>query len=249
MTTNVYDSTKGLMTTDSRWSVRHGDYLIFIDDARFEKIERYEDAVFMFAGNGQKIQAWKTWIRSRPADQSGMPPCEQMCVCIARFSTRDVLFAERQDIVRNGGHFAGSGSRFAFECWERNACARQAVESAKQFDYLSGGDVKFVDFTSGEHNLFSLANDVQIGDVGKALAIRGNVMKIAVNSTSVAQPPFKLADLAANDADLQDVQARIASGDVSPTAPCDGMYSEWTDAHKSKLTAVLSDVFGWTKQN
>lgn len=245
MTTNVYDSNKGLMTTDSRWSCNYGKYLIYVDDARFEKIERYNDAVFMFAGDGQKIQAWKSWIRSGPTDDSAMPGCEEMCVCIANSRTRQVLFDERQDIKRDGGFFAGTGSRFAYECWAENACAKRAVESAKQFDFSSGGEVKWVDFTTGEHNLFSPMRDVHVSDVSRALATRGSVMEIAVNNA--IRPPFKLADLAANDAELKNVQGKIASGEISPLAPCDGMYSEWSESDKSKLKGVLSDVFGWNK--
>ncbi len=246
MTTNVYDSVKGLMTTDSRWSVEYGRYLIYIDDARFDKVERHNNAVFMFAGNGQKIQAWKSWIRSSPTDDSGMPGCENMCVCIADVQSKEVLFKERQDIMRDGGFFAGSGSRHAFQCWSVNKDAVKAVQTAKTFDFSSGGEVKFVDFVSGKHNLFSPTKDVTIEDVGRALATRGSVMEIAVN-TAETKAPFKLADLAANDEALKDVQGKIASGEISPTAPCDGMYSEWTDAQKSKLKGVLSDVFGWNK--
>ncbi|NML43495.1 hypothetical protein HHL11_07030 [Ramlibacter sp. G-1-2-2] len=245
MTTNVYDGNVGLMTTDSRWSAAYGNYLIYVDDARFEKIERYNDAVFMFAGDGHAVQKWKSWIRSNPADDSNMPSCDKMCVCIARVSDKQVLFKERQDIVQDGAFFAGSGSRYAYVCWNDNRCAKRAVETAKQFDFSSGGDVKFFEFDSGKHNLFSPAVEVTVDDVLKALNDRGMVMEIAVNGTS--KPPFKLKEAAANDPELKEVQAKIANGEISPTAPCDGMYSEWTPAQTSKLKSVLGEVFGWKK--
>ncbi|MBA2674006.1 hypothetical protein [Ramlibacter sp.] len=247
MTTNVYDSNVGLMATDSRWSVEYGNYLIYVDDTRFDKIERYGDAVFMFAGDGHRIQAWKTWIRSAPGDDSQMPDCEKMCVCIARASDKAVLFKERQDIVKDGGYFAGSGSRYAYVCWNENRDGQRAVESAKTFDSSSGGDVKFFDFVSGDHNLFNPTKDVQVQDVIDALNDRGMVMEIAMNANE-QKAPFKLKDVtAANDPALKEAQGKLANGELSPTAPCDGMYSEWTADQKSKLKGVLGDVFGWKK--
>lgn len=245
MTTNVYDSLAGMMSSDSRWSCQHGKYLIYIDDARFEKIEKYQNSVFMFAGDGTKIQAWKDWIRASPKSNAGMPDCEKICICIADKSKNSVLFMERQDIVKDGGYFAGSGSIYAYQCWDLNKDPLKAVESAKIFDVSSGGDVKFFEFASENHNLFSpTREDVRIEDVSKAMATRGNVMEITVNNATNS-PPFKLADMAANDASLLDAQNKIKSGQLSPTAPCDGMYSEWTDGQREKLNSALGKVFGW----
>ena len=234
------------MTTDSRWSARYGRFLIYVDDARFEKIERYQTSVFMFAGNGQKIQSWKSWIRTNPTDDSGMPDHQEMCVCIADLPSKGVLLAKHQDIVRNGGYFTGTGSLYAFTCWSENHDAVKAVETAKLFDFSSGGDVKFVDFDSGQNNLFSPTREINVADVSQALADRGNIMEIAVNNRAQVLP-FKLADLAANDAELREVQKKIASGEIAPTAPCDGMYSEWTDDDKLQLKGALAKVFGWKK--
>ncbi|NMM15367.1 MAG: hypothetical protein HHJ17_17760 [Rhodoferax sp.] len=245
MTTNVYDSLAGMMSSDSRWSCQFGKYLIYIDDARFEKIEKYQNSVFMFAGDGTKIQAWKDWIRTSPKSNVGIPDCEKICICIADQAKNSVLFMERQDIVKDGGYFAGSGSRYAYQCWGQNKDPLKAVETAKVFDVSSGGDVKFFEFGSGKHNLFSpIGKDVRIEDVSKAMATRGNVMEITVNSATNS-PPFKLADMAANDASLLDVQNKITSGQLSPTAPCDGMYSEWTAGQLDKLNSALGKVFDW----
>jgi len=249
MTTNVYDSLAGTMSSDSRWSCQHGKYLIYIDDARFEKIEKYQNSVFMFAGDGAKIQAWKDWIRTSPKSTVGTPDCEKICICIADQSKNSVIFMERQDIIKDGGYFAGSGSRYAYQCWDANRDPLRAVETAKSFDASSGGDVKFLEFSSGNHNLFSpTGKDVRIEDVSRAMATRGRVMEITVNNATNS-PPFKLADVAANDAGLRDVQNKIASGQLSPTAPCDGMHSEWTDEQKRKLDSALGQVFGWNGCN
>ena len=61
--------------------------------------------------------------------------------------------------------------------------------------------------------------------------------------------PFKLSSqlAAANDGELKDLQAKIANGEITPEAPCDGMYSEWSAEEKSRLKGVLADVFGWDR--
>lgn len=216
---------------------------MYVDDARFEKIERHSKAAFMFAGDGGRIQDWKDWIRSNPTDDSCMPECELMSVCIVDLSTKKVLFDERQIIINENGYFAGSGSMFAFQCWTVNRDAKQAVETAKQYDYATGGDVKFIDLVVNAHNLnFPLA-DVRINDVNRAIVERGMVMEIAVNDTK--KTPFKLAAVAANDDELQGLREKIANGELSPSAPCQGMHNEWTIEQKAKLKSVLGQALGW----
>lgn len=58
--------------------------------------------------------------------------------------------------------------------------------------------------------------------------------------------PFKLADLAAaaNDAELADFKAKIASGELTPEAPCNGMYDQWTPDQEAKLNAALQKALG-----
>lgn len=247
MTTNVFDGNRGVIATDSRWSVLWSRWLVYVDDARFEKIERYKNNSFMFAGKGEVIQAWKTWIRSEPQDASAIPSCDGISVCIVNADTRTVTFCERQDIVKEGAYFSGTGSRYAYMCWEKNRSAQRSVESAKGVDYFTGGEVKFLDMVDGSHNLHLGTADVTIQMVSSALNTRGMVMEIAAKTGNVGAP-FKLSDIAANDAELQELQelqGMIASGALTPEAPCDGMHSEWTDDQKTKLQTALATVFEW----
>lgn len=246
MTTNVYDSVQGVLASDSRWSVTYGSYLVYIDDTGFEKIEILNNKhAFMFAGFARAIQNWKTWIRSNPTNMDGAPDFEGMCVCVVDIEANKVLFSQRQDIVKDGSYFAGSGSRHAALCWLVNKCAKRAIETAKTRDICTGGDVKYFDIKSKTHNLYNVRKDITMEMVRNALVQRGEVMTIA--TANDLNPPFKkLADLvAANDADAVEISAQLASGALNPQAPCDGMVSEWTAAERSDLTNVFGEVFGW----
>ncbi len=249
MTTNVYDSTTGVLTTDSRWSVTWGNYVSYVDDVPYEKLERFENSLFMFAGKGKVIQLWKDWIRTRPTDPSAMPKHDGMSVCIVDIAQNKVSFSVRQDIVKDGAYFAGSGSFHAATCWVKNRCARKAIETAKERDYYTGGEVKFFETRSGNNNLHQLQvfKPVTIEMVAEAIFQRGTVMTIAQNNA--LNPPFaKLQDLiAANDADALEISAKLANGELEPEAPCDGMLSEWTQSQKDELSSVLGDIFGWKK--
>ncbi|MGN8004340.1 hypothetical protein ACTJKQ_14250 [Acidovorax sp. 22279] len=245
MTTNVYDSKAGVMATDSRWSHQFGSRIVYVDDAHFSKIEIFGAWAIMFAGDGVKIQQWKDWIRSGPTDFSLMPDYDGICVCIVSSATKQVRFKQPQDITKDGGYFAGSGSMHAYLCWSVNRDAKRAVESAIQADGYSGGLVKFVNLNDMSNNLSAPGpiNQWRIDDVRDAVLQRGMVMNLAQNSGA----PFQLSKLAANDAEVAKIQAMIASGEVAPTAPCDGMYTEWTEDQKVELKSALADVFGWSK--
>nr|WP_279086767.1 hypothetical protein [Comamonas thiooxydans] len=241
MTTNVYDSKTGVMATDSRWSHTFGKRIVYADDLAYSKIEIYQKSAFMFAGNGQMIQSWKDWISSSPTDDSGMPGYDGVCVCVVDIPSKKVRFKQPQDITKDGGYFAGSGSMPAYLCWSKNGDAKMAVTSATQSDPYSGGVVRHIDLNDMSGNL-SIGPVVpqRIDDVRQAVLQRGMVMTIAQNTA-----PFPLSQLAANDVELAQIRDEIASGKIAPAAPCDGMYTEWTDEQKSELKGVLSDIFGW----
>lgn len=244
MTTNVFDGNCGYIATDSRWSVLWSKWIVYVDDSRFEKIERYKTSAFMFAGLGSKIQEWKSWIRTSPLDDSKMPACDGISVCIVNTAKNEVLFSERQDIVKDGAYFAGTGSRYAYLCWDKNRDAQKSVETAKGVDIYSGGEVKFLDGKSGNTNLYHGAVDVTIAMVSQAIENRGMVMEIAAD-TNKGGPPFKLSELAACNSEMKELQGKIASGELRPEAPCDGMYSEWSSSETSRLKKALAGVFSW----
>lgn len=243
MTTNVFDGNAAVMATDSRWSIRHGKYVIYLDDTGFEKIELRNQHAFMFAGNGLRIQEWKSWIRSDPKDDSTQPAEEGICVCVVSMDTKQVKFSVKQDVEREGGFFAGSGSTYAVPCWLVNKDAKRAVDTAKQSDIFSGGEIKFFNFATGAHNLGYPSGDITIQMVVEAINKRGLAMTTNVNSTQ----PFPFAVAANDNPELAEIRQKIANGELSANAPCDGMYNEWTKEEKSSLKRALGDVFGWNK--
>ena len=238
MTTNVFDEARGLMATDSRWSIRQGKYIIYLDDTGCDKILLVRKRAIMFAGNGGRIQQWKDWLLSEPKDDSMQPKEEGICICIADVEAGRVKKSFKQTVVDKEGYFAGSGTRFAVPCWAFNRDARRAVDTAKQADDCSGGEVKYVDFKKSDHNLYH-GNKVTIQMVDNAILTRGLVM-----TTNTAQSlPFAAA--ANDDAELAEIRAKIAAGDLSASAPSDGMYEEWSAAEKNELKESLAEMFGW----
>jgi hypothetical protein len=246
MTTNVFDGNSALIATDSRWSVKWSKWVVYVDDVPFYKIEPVADTAFMFAGKGNRIQEWKDWVRSNPTDDSAMPACEGMSVCMIRMPDGHVMFANGQDIVNDGAYFAGSGSRYAYVCWNVNRNAQKAIETAKEVDVYTGGDVKFFDIKSKEHNLHHINALATIQMVGKAIEERGNVMEISAG-TSKQSIPFKMSEIAANDHEMQELKGKIASGEITPEAPCDSMYSEWNENQVQELKSALAKTFKWAK--
>ena len=223
----------------------YGSWLLYVDDAQFGKIARNQGHAFMFAGRGDVIQQWKDWVKSDPASDAGMPGINGISICIVQESDQKVKF-EQTDIVNGGAYFSGSGSKYAYLCWNQNRCPKKAVESAKEIDCYTGGEVKFLDMRSGCNNLHPVINEVTIQMVSNAIQTRGMVMKLATPGID-PRVPFKLSDLAANDVDLQRIQGMIAEGELVPEAPSNSMYNEWSEDEERKLKASLADVFGWSK--
>lgn len=220
---------------------------MYLDDTGYEKLVIHKKKVLMFAGFGKVIQQWKDWIFSDPIDASGMPPHKGMAVCMVDAETQNVDFHAHQDIVSDGVHCAGSGARPAYGCWLLNKCAKTAVETAKKQDFCSGGEVKYFDFRSGENNASNpFAAQMTIDEVDKAINQRGVVMKI--NVPGLGNPPFAFANGANDDeseAAVKEIRSKIASGELSANAPCDGMYNDWSEENKIKFNKALAGMFGW----
>ena len=145
-------------------------------------------------------------------------------------------------MVVEGSYFAGSGKTHAVHCFVSNKDARRAVETAKQMDHCSGGEVKFFDFESKDHNLYP-QNEININQVDSMIAERGQVMTLNTNSTI----PFPLKAVSANDSEIAAIKEEIRAGKLSADAPCDGMHQKWSDQEKAELKSAFSRVFGWTK--
>lgn len=238
MTTNVIDLKNGASATDSRWSYQSSEFIIFIDDVGFEKIVTVNGYAFTFAGNGDLIQSWKTWIKNGRRD---FPPVETLTdrqrsivVSIVNMKTRHVDLDWGVAIKLPEARFAGSGAIQASVCWNQNCDAVKAVNSAMAVDKFSGGTVKYLDFESGSNNLSETAT---IADVGRLLGTKGNVMY--TNKSKLI--PVKEA--AVLDANVAAAVEQLSTGAHVPTAPCDAMYSSWSEKDKKKMQSVLKKIF------
>lgn len=243
VTTNVYDSSKKLLSSDSRWSVKHssGDFIVFVDDTGFDKIETARGHAFLFAGLASTIQDWKTYISSEPTGSLGHPSIDQIALLIVDVTSGKVVDHVGQDILLPNPDdpltsFAGTGSIHAAECWLVNGCAKTAVESAKGFDLYSGGSVRYFELSTLKNNLL---NTIDYDELRQAFTAQGMVMYIA---NSHRQVPVNEA--AQHDVRVTEICESIANGQVSPTAPCDAMYNHASSEEKRRLVATLDKIFG-----
>jgi len=239
------------MATDSRWSVPYGPWIFYLDDTGYEKILRYRGHSLMFAGDGTKIQEYKNWIRSNPVDASGMPPQKGMSVCMIHDESGAVAFRKHQDIDSESVLCAGSGSYWAFGCWKENRCSKQAVETAKSRDQYSGGEMKFVDFATSATNLMPAVGqvDMHIDQVTSNILKRGIAMKVQSLQTGV--PNLNFPKVGTPLSSISEVEARAAAaklaaaGQLSATAPCNGMHNDWSAEDKEQFKQALGKMFGW----
>lgn len=240
------------MASDSRWSIEYGSWLFYLDDTGYQKIERCNGFALMFAGHGKKIQEYKNWIRSMPEDDSNMPDVKGMSICMAEEATGIVEFAKHQDIESDNVLCAGSGARWAFNCWSENKCSKTAVETAKSKDYCSGGEVKYIDFKTLDTNLknYHAEAELTIELISRNIIQRGIAMKIQTNTPGVPNLPFPKAEGAANDESVVRAQAAelVAAGKLGATAPCDGMHNDWNESDKANFKRALGKMFKWKTQ-
>lgn len=237
MTTTVFDGAKGFLTSDSRWS-KDTDYaVLYVDDTGFDKIETAEGLVFLFAGNSMVIQQWKTYLR---ASLVGARPTQAgIALLIAEIATGNLLHLYQQDILLPDStnpvtSFAGSGARHAVRCWETNSCAKKAVDTAKTADIYSGGEIKFFELATGQHNL---TNSSDLAGMGRAFLERGKVMYTSNDK------PISVQEAAANDPRVAELCKEIAKGKIPLNAPCDAMYNQPTADDDRRLDDVLSKFF------
>lgn len=250
MTTNVYDENQGVMASDSRWSMERGDYILYIDDAEFDKIESVNNAVVMFAGHGIRIHEWKQWLRSNPSDDSNQPAVKGVCICIADLDTKQMQPFGKENFRHEGGYFAGSGAIHALTCWTADRNAKKAVVTAIEYDQYSGGDVKYFDFNDRSNNLTasSVHGISDIDGLNEAILKKGHMMKKDMNVNSIPFPKAENASfLIKNHPDFEQIQNEVASGQLSASAPWDGMDKDWTDGEKADLKVALGNIFGWNK--
>lgn len=243
MTTNVYDTVSGILSSDSRWSISKGDWVAYIQDTDYDKLVLNAKLTvgFLFAGDMPIIDEWKTYITNgmkrgtRPTISPGM----SISVIQVDIVTGKIVFQSNNllrslfsvSVVR--ALFGGTGASPAKICWDVNKCALQAIGSAAKMDPLSGGSVVHFNRTTLSGNM---KNSVTAKEAAELFNDRGILMNIATNYT-----PMLLKD-AANDPSNPEVQAiakSILSGGSPLTAPFPGMNEPWSAEKIAEFEAAL----------
>lgn len=236
MTTNVYDGLSFTLATDARWSLSLGYALLYVDDTGFEKIDFTDRIAYMFAGDSDVIAKWKNWIRSPGSSVRTRPALGRIAICMVDIGSGEVVFDRGQLIVKGNTRFAGTGATPAHQCWSENGCAKKAVETAKSADVYSGGTVKFFETLTKTHNL---AQDSAYEQVIECFKQRGKYMLLQQpNGNGVSA-----SAAASNDAEIKDMADKIASGQVTLTAPCPSIENDWTNDEVSALDAALMKYY------
>lgn len=249
MTTTVYDRLNRLVATDSRWSRTLDDlgyqgHVAFVDDTGFGKMAVREDHVLTLAGNGLLIQHWKQWWATDLSDPR--PPIlldgrEAITLHIVKISTNEIIFdigemlaAHFTDDEGNrviNAVFAGTGAPFAGGVWQKSGCARTAIEAAKIGDIRTGGEVRYVDFNSGNTNLETSKH--LISDVAEALLEKGMIMD---TNNPLSQP------VPITENEVAHIRQLIANGDITPCAPTGGKPVNWNSKAISRLDAAIDSI-------
>jgi hypothetical protein len=237
MTTNVLDLPSSIAATDSRWSmIIKNRWIVFVDDAEFEKIDVSYPYLSVFAGDGWLIQQWKDWMHSEK--QEGPPPTER-CGCMISVTVTDmpkgsVLFERGQQVAEEMARFAGSGAFHAYEHWKRNFDAVAAVKFAMSVDMFSGGSVKFYCFSTGENNL---CDTIRLNDLRRKLKTEG--WRIDMNSNA---PAIKIADVLKDNEDFLAALEDAERGEGHFVAPDPAMYIPWTEDEKHRFVRLMTRI-------
>ncbi|MBD8180203.1 hypothetical protein IFU25_00665 [Pantoea agglomerans] len=249
MTTTVYDRINKLIVTDSRWSkdlteFGYPGHVAYVDNSGFGKMCVRDDHVLTLAGNGMLIQHWKEWLSgdiSKPRPPILIDGTEAISLYIVKISNNEILFDKGQKLaataIDDEGNkvinavFSGTGAPFAGNVWLQSGCARTALEAAKVGDICTGGEVRYVDFTSGQRLLET--DKHLISDVAEAFLQKGMIM----DTTNPLSQPVPI-----NDQEVVHIRQLIANGNIVPCAPTGGKPVVWDEKSISRLDAAIESI-------
>lgn len=247
MTTTVYDSAKGTVSCDSRWSIPDDRFgVLYVDEAPYQKIEIVNGHAFVFAGMAPVIHAWKLHLRAAAAGHVlAEPSMIGMAVLVAEIGSGRLKYRYQQDIelpdqTNPETIFAGTGSLHAARCWQVNKCPKKAVETAMMYDICTGGEVKYVELQSGRHNLIPCEG---ISCLDQAFLTKGMVM---FNRNEHDKGPIPFKEAAAIDPQVAEWYNKAANGSLlnDVQAPCDAVFSKPLPEDERRMSEVLRDIFG-----
>ncbi|WP_042141851.1 hypothetical protein [Pseudomonas parafulva] len=232
---------KKMLASDSRWSFTLPDspnLLAFVDDTGFDKLAIRGDHAMVFAGDGLLVEKWKQWFTQPKLDFDELPPVEReiddplepepVLISLIRTSSCEILY-ETEDFLAYGesASFAGSGASYAKRCYVENGCCQTAVATAGKHDPATGGETKFIDLSTRQHNLSQIS--VSLRDATQAFMERGIVMDITTKEETA------FLELVECFSDFDVGSARLS-------APIGKSGHHWTDHEKGKLFAALQDM-------
>jgi hypothetical protein len=236
MTTNILDLSKDVAATDSRWSIVKDPWLLYIDNAEFEKIVANPPYISVFAGDGWLIQRWKDWMNSGASDAP--PPIERygctLAVTVTHMSMGVVLFERGQRVIEETARFAGSGAYPAYEHWKRNRDPMLAVKFAMSVDGFSGGIVKFYWFSTGKNNL---CDAISLDALHHKLRKEGWMIDMTTQA-----PPMKIADALQKADSLRAAVEGVERGETPLIAPDPAMYEPWTAEEKHRFIRLMTHI-------
>lgn len=243
MTTNVRDSVSHTLAADSRWSIdltQHSlPYVLYVDDADYQKLISFGRGVFMFAGDSKLIDSWKFAIGLAANFPNAVNwdnmPTTGLAVTAVDVVTGAVLIDMNPTHSEPTCAFAGTGATHARQCWQANRNAEMAVETAKKSDIYSGGTVRYYRIATGEHNI---GDDRPLSTLNASLAKRGYAMKMENTVTSVP-----ISEAVKADPMLKSVIDEVSKGNINATAPHSNMDRIWTEGEKRTLVGAMEHFF------
>ncbi|POU74055.1 hypothetical protein C3387_20555 [Leclercia sp. LSNIH6] len=246
MTTTVYDRINRLVASDSRWSCDlslkgYPGHVLYIDDTGFGKIADRNDFVMTLAGDGHLIELWKIWWSGDLSEQEPpvvLPTGQSVVLHIVKKSSNEVIFDKGNMLAATCTQtkdlqavFSGSGGGIAAQNWMSSHCAQTAIGEAKNFDPFTGGEVRFVDFTSKKTNLETSVRT--ISEVNRALLMRGLIM-------DTKNPHVQHVSISAQE--VADVRQMLVNGNITPCAPIGKKTQDWDDASKQRLRSAIDRI-------
>jgi hypothetical protein len=236
MTTNVYDIGAGYLTTDSRWSIKNGDWVAYVDDTGYDKLVFDEQIAILFAGDLLKIDVWKQWfIEGRTGEYPDLHDGMSLIIVdmsdgSSQFTADYLLKSIEGDLLK--ALYAGTGAPHAKDCWQVNKCAKKAINSAIEADIFSGGLVVELLRENAQSNV---KNSAKVDKVMYEMKERGIMTNVVTNITMHVKD-------AANDGvtgDAKDFANKVVAGSLAISAPFPGINQPWTNDKKRELISVL----------
>jgi len=252
LTTTIYDKVNKEVASDTRWSAvlklsDNKDYIVYVDDCKFEKIADRNKAVLILAGDGRLIAEWKEWWCTS-LDKKNLPETS-----IDQVTAISLLIIDKENnqILFDAGNkkamycdvsgsilsvFSGSGDVHAASCWYVNRCAKKSIVSASKLDYNTSNIVKSVEFISGNSNLAEI--DYNYSSIVDALLDRGMIMNLQeVKETGFVGVPLNQAQM------KEEVEQAFAKGSAVASAPVPGLsHFVWNEERTEKLMEAIDKV-------